>query len=124
MQSLNELLLTLDHRNGWRRDAREPKPVTHLGLLQRVTYDVADSYVQIELHESAPAHDGFHWVQRSTIRRSVQVHHRLADAECEEVPSVFGSHVLELLEQCGVGPARRGYTLSDLLGYDIISLRQ
>jgi hypothetical protein len=103
---LCELLLTLDHRNGWRRDAREPKPVTHLGLFQWVKYDVADSYVQMELRESAPAHDGLHWVSRSTIRCSVQVRHRLTDAESEEVPSVDGSHILELLEQYGVGPGR------------------
>src|SRR5947207_2554552 len=64
---LRELLLTLNHRNDGRRDAREPKPVTHVGQFQRIKNGVADSYVQMELHERSPAHDGFHRVPRSTI---------------------------------------------------------
>jgi hypothetical protein len=96
----------MDHRNGWRRDAGEPKPVTHLGLFQRVKYDVADSYIQMESHESAPARDGLDWVPRSTVRSRVQVHHRFANAEGKEVAEVPCSHILELLEQYGVGPGR------------------
>jgi len=69
--------------------------------------DVADFCIQMELHESAPAHAGRQWVPRSTMRRSVQVHRRLTDAESEKVPSVYGSQILELLEQYGVGPCPR-----------------
>lgn len=105
MKLLCELLLTLDHRNGWRQDAREPKPVTHLGLFLWVKHDVSDSYVQMELHEDAPAHNALYWVSRSTIRCSVQVRHRLTDPESEEVPSVYGSYILEFREY-GVGPSR------------------
>ena len=40
------------------------------------------------------------------MRRCVQVHPRLTDAE-SEVPGFCGSRILELLEQYGAGPEGR-----------------
>ncbi len=98
MELLNELLLALNHRNGWRQDAREPEPVTHMSLFKRIKNYVTDSNVQMELHEGASAHEGLNWVARSTIWSAVQVHHRLTDTEREEVAEIHGSGILDLLQ--------------------------
>jgi hypothetical protein len=96
---LNELLLALNHRNGWRQDAREPEPVTHMSLFKRIKNYVADSNVQMELHECASAHAGLNGVASSTIGSAVQVHHCLTNTEREEVAEIHSSSILDLLQK-------------------------
>ena len=69
--------------NGWRQNAREPKPVTHMSLFKRIKNYVTDSNVKMKLHEGASAHEGINGVARSTIWSAVQVHHRHTDTEGE-----------------------------------------
>jgi hypothetical protein len=114
---LNELLLALNHWNGWRQNAREPEPITHMSLFKRIKNYVTDSNVQMELHECASAHDGLNRVARSTIGSSVQIHHRLPDTEREEVAEIHGSSILDLLQKDVVATGwRNSYGEIEILG--------
>jgi hypothetical protein len=96
---LRELLFALDHGNVWRRNTSQAKPVTHSGLLRRVKNDVTSADIEMKLHESTSAHHGINRISRSTIRSSVQVHHRFTNSVMEVIANICGPRVLKLFEQ-------------------------
>ena len=49
MKLFGELLFTLDHRDRWRSNSGETKPIAHAGLLRRIKNDVTNSDVRMEL---------------------------------------------------------------------------
>ena len=98
MKLFRELLFTLDHGHLRRSDSGETKPVAHPGLFRRVQDDVTDSDVEMKFDESSSTQDCFDRIPGSTIRSTVEVHHRLSDPVAEEVAGIYGAGILKLFE--------------------------
>jgi hypothetical protein len=71
------------HHNGG--NTRKTEPVFALDAFQRLEEFIADSEVNVKLHERPPVETGIDRKARAALRSLIQFRHRLAHDEREEV---------------------------------------